>query len=160
MVGNQGLPLAPIPTRRLAVLTQITSEFAHCSLSGAERRKKKHPDVPGMYSASVSCSASRKRNPVSRPSAVCTLCMGILFASDKSGWIHASLHNEWKEHPSIIVMPSRRQLLHFFFHMDDCNEYFIRGQWGDYVKRPLCGSGNAPELFSFYGLNNKEYDIE
>lgn len=48
----------------------------------------------------------------------------------------------------------------FFFHMDDCNEYFIRGQWGDYVKRPLCGSGNAPELFSFYGLNNKEYDIE
>ena len=151
MVGNQGLPLAPIPTRRLAVLTQITSEFAHCSLSGAERRKKKHPDVPGMYSASVSCSASRKRNPVSRPSAVCTLCMGILFASDKSGWIHASLHNEWKEHPSIIVMPSRRQLLHFFFFfiwMTATNILFVVSG-GIMLKDPCVAPATRRSFFHF-----------
>ena len=52
--------------------------MAHCLLSEIKCRKKKHPDVPGMYSTSALSPASGYHNAANRPSVVRTLCRGTL----------------------------------------------------------------------------------
>ena len=70
--------LLSLPARRLAVQPKIRTVLTHCSLSDADRRKKKHPDVPGMYgtSAITSCVQVRRRCKPAYVQCAHTACAG------------------------------------------------------------------------------------
>ena len=93
-------------------LPKIRSVLTHCSLSDVSCRKKKHPDVPGMRSASTRPPASGKTS--CKPVLGWLHIMSDCGTLDKSRWIHTTPHKR-KDNSFNSMMPTKCALLHFFF---------------------------------------------